>query len=121
QGSMRVLAIGVVCIATACSTTHSLRSASGTTTRNAPSTTSSTFPSCPGPPITLPSGGQTIAPVDVPCACPTEQITPISTADMRRTGVRAADAAFQWIQHVNPKWRAASASIQVLAVYAVEE
>jgi hypothetical protein len=59
--------------------------------------------------------------VAVPCGCPTDAIVPMTATDARRIGVRAADAAFQWIQHVNPKWRAASASVEVLAVYAVGE
>jgi len=45
----------------------------------------------------------------------------MSAADTRRIGVRAADAAFQWIKHVNPQWRAGSASVRVLAIYAVGE
>jgi hypothetical protein len=78
--------------------------------------TASTASECPGPPITLPAGGQELAPVDVPCDCPTEPITPIPTTDIARTGP-VTNAALRWIRNVNPKWR--GAPVRVLAVYSV--
>jgi hypothetical protein len=85
---------------------------SGVASATRPTTTT---PRCPGPPVTLPAGGQSVLPVSVPCDCPQEPITPIPQSDIARTGP-VADAALRWARNVNPKWRGVG---NVTALYAV--
>jgi hypothetical protein len=118
QSLVRIIVMGMVCIAAACSSgSHSSSSGSTTTADKAAVIPSSTTATCPGPPVTLASGGQALVPVAVPCGCPSQPLTPIPLTDVARNGP-VTDAALRWIRHVNPKWRDAG---QVSAVYVVGE
>jgi hypothetical protein len=113
---MRTVIVALALLTAACSG-GSRSATSPTTTRNVSAISPATRPTCPAPPVTLPTGGQTVVPVAVPCGCPTQSIVPIPEIDAARTGP-VADTALRWIRHVNPAWLSAG---KVSSVYVVGE
>jgi len=118
QVFMRVIDVGIACIAAACSgSSHTTSSTPTTTAKNATVISPTATASCPGPPDTLPKGGQALVPVAVPCGCPSQPMTPIPETEIARNGP-ATDAALRWVRQVNSKWRNGG---HVSAVYVVGE